>query len=72
MISGISMDEYEYNYCVDGEVQQDFYAHSLSQVSSFGKEYPKEEHAVRCRYQKKNYHWKKKIFSDFTLRQYFV
>ena len=53
MISGISMDEYEYNYCVDGEVQQDFYAHSLSGVSSFGKEYPKEEHAVRCRYCKK-------------------
>ena len=54
MISGISMDEYEYNYCVDGEVQQDFYAHSLSGVSSFGKEYPKEEHAVRCQYQKEN------------------
>ncbi len=67
MISGISMDEYEYNYCVDGEVQQDFYAHSLSGVSSFGKEYPKEEHAVRCRYQKENYHWKKEKFSPILL-----
>ena len=67
MISGISMDEYEYNYCVDGEVQQDFYAHSLSGVSSFGKEYPKEEHAVRCRYQKENYHWKNEKFSPILL-----
>ena len=67
MISGISMDEYEYNYCVDGEVQQDFYAHSLSGVSEFGKEYPKEEHAVRCRYQKENYHWKKEKFSPILL-----
>ena len=66
MISGISMDEYEYNYCVDGEVQQDFYAHSLSGVSSFGKEYPKEEHAVRCRYQK-DYHWKNEKFSPILL-----
>lgn len=67
MISGISMDEYEYNYCVDGEVQQDFYAHSLSGVSEFGKEYPKGEHAVRCRYQKENYYWKNEKFSPILL-----
>lgn len=69
MVSGISMDEYEYNYCVEGNVQQDFYAHSLTGVSEFGKEYPKEPHAVRCRYQKENYHWRDQNFQPALLSE---
>ena len=69
MVSGISMDEYEYNYCVEGEVQQDFYAHSLAGVSEFGKNVPEDEHAVRCRYQKENYHWKDQKFKPILLSE---
>lgn len=63
-ISGISMEQYEYNYRTGEKIIQDPWAGCLAGAETFGDEKIKENpHAIRCLFRKEHYNWKEKRVS---------
>ncbi|MGN0400237.1 MAG: alpha-amylase family glycosyl hydrolase [Blautia sp.] len=63
LVSGISMEKYEYNYRAGERIFQDPWACCLVGAEKFGDEKIKEDsNAIRCMFRKEHYNWKDKNF----------
>lgn len=66
-LGGFSPKDYEYNFCMDGRVVQDPYAHHISGREHFGEEWNREEkHKVRCGFlREESYDWEEDEAPEF-------
>lgn len=58
LITGLRTDRYEYNFRIDGKIQQDPFAQVIRGREKFGAPVSEKEHAVRCAFlTEKEYDW---------------